>query len=190
MSQLGFARFCNIKYSSEVAEMDNQFVHLTNVAIQKHGDEYNSRHGNKWPLTDLRLYLEVQTHFLCGVAITARRLASPFAWQAGVLSQSPLCIHTALSATQRRINLHDTHCLAKSALMQLALMMCNQRYANVTGEINFMMSWSVEWLTNAMQATRGHAATSELFESIKSVIICSLKVSLSLCLGLATTSHM
>lgn len=64
MSQLGFARFCNIKYSSEVAEMDNQFVHLTNVAIQKHGDEYNSRHGNKWPLTDLRLYLEVQCHFL------------------------------------------------------------------------------------------------------------------------------
>ena len=60
MSQLGFARFCNIKYSSEVAEMDNQFVHLTNVAIQKHGDEYNSRHGNKWPLADLRLYLEVQ----------------------------------------------------------------------------------------------------------------------------------
>ena len=59
MSQLGFARFCNINYSSEVAEMDNQFVHLTNVAIQKHGDEYNSRHGNKWPLTDLRLYLEV-----------------------------------------------------------------------------------------------------------------------------------
>ncbi|KAL3133904.1 hypothetical protein ABBQ32_008359 [Trebouxia sp. C0010 RCD-2024] len=58
MSQLGFARFCNIKYSSEVAEMDNQFVHLTNVAIQKHGDEYNSKHGNKWPLTDLRLFLE------------------------------------------------------------------------------------------------------------------------------------
>ena len=68
VSQLGFARFCNIKYSSEVAEMDNQFVHLTNVAIQKHGDEYNSKHGNKWPLTDLRLYLEVTYslhRFLC-----------------------------------------------------------------------------------------------------------------------------
>lgn len=64
MSQLGFARFCNIKYSSEVAEMDNQFVHLTNVAIQKHGDEYNSKHGNKWPLTDLRLYLEVTNAFM------------------------------------------------------------------------------------------------------------------------------
>ena len=61
-SSLGFARFCNIKYSSELAEMDNQFVHLTNVAIQKHGEQYNSSHGNKWPLTNLRLYLEVILH--------------------------------------------------------------------------------------------------------------------------------
>ena len=42
--------------------MDNQFVHLTNVAIQKHGEQYNSSHGNKWPLTNLRLYLEVILH--------------------------------------------------------------------------------------------------------------------------------
>ena len=74
MSELGFARFCNIKYSSEVAEMDNQFVHLTNVAIQKHGDEYNSRHGNKWPLTDLRLYLEV-IHTNTLYSIVARHAA-------------------------------------------------------------------------------------------------------------------
>lgn len=68
-SSLGFARFCNIKYSSELAEMDNQFVHLTNVAIQKHGEQYNSSHGNKWPLTNLRLYLEVILHSgLCGFA--------------------------------------------------------------------------------------------------------------------------
>jgi len=46
-----------------------------------------------------------------------------------------------------------------------------------------MVSWSVGWLTYALQATRGHAATSELFESIRSVIICSLKVSISLCLS-------
>ncbi|KAK9814201.1 hypothetical protein WJX72_002184 [[Myrmecia] bisecta] len=58
MSREGFARFCNIKYTRELGEMDNQFVHLTNVAIQKHGDEYNARHGNKWPLSNLRLYLE------------------------------------------------------------------------------------------------------------------------------------
>mgnify|MGYP000849026852 CR=1 FL=1 len=31
----GFARFCNEKYTTDIAEMDNQFIHLTNVAIQK-----------------------------------------------------------------------------------------------------------------------------------------------------------
>ncbi len=76
MSQLGFARFCNIKYSSEVAEMDNQFVHLTNVAIQKHGDEYNSRHGNKWPLTDLRLYLEVLPSYIHSLHDRLARIAT------------------------------------------------------------------------------------------------------------------
>ena len=35
-------------------------------------------------------------------------------------------------------------------------------------------------LFNASQATRGHTATSELFNSINSVIICSLKVSADL----------
>ncbi len=163
--------------------MDNQFVHLTNVAIQKHGDEYNSRHGNKWPLTDLRLYLEVQSHFLCGIALTARMLASPFVWQAGVRSQSPV-LYIQLRQQRRDILTCMTpDCLANSALMQPALMLCCQRYADVRGETDFMVSWSVGWLTYALQATRGHVATSELFESIKSVIICSLKVSISLCLG-------
>jgi tubulin polyglutamylase TTLL1 len=32
----GFGRFCNELYTSDVAEMDNMFVHLTNVAIQKY----------------------------------------------------------------------------------------------------------------------------------------------------------
>ncbi len=40
-------------------ELDNDFVHLTNVAIQKHGDDYNERHGNKWTLDNIRMYLEV-----------------------------------------------------------------------------------------------------------------------------------
>ena len=31
-----FARFCNVKYSTDADEMDNPFIHLTNVAIQKH----------------------------------------------------------------------------------------------------------------------------------------------------------
>ena len=40
LSTLGFARFCNIKYSSDLSEIDNMMMHLTNVAIQKKGDEY------------------------------------------------------------------------------------------------------------------------------------------------------
>jgi tubulin polyglutamylase TTLL1 len=59
MSRLGFARFCNVKYTTEVAELDNMYVHLTNVAVQKQGGaEYNEAHGNKWSLENLQLHLE------------------------------------------------------------------------------------------------------------------------------------
>ena len=34
----GFARFCNVKYSNDVGEIDNPFMHLTNVSIQKHDE--------------------------------------------------------------------------------------------------------------------------------------------------------
>ncbi|KAL6764428.1 putative tubulin polyglutamylase TTLL1-like protein [Haematococcus lacustris] len=58
LSNLGFARFCSEKYTTDQMELDNPYIHLTNVAIQKHGDEYNDKHGNKWGLDCLRLYLE------------------------------------------------------------------------------------------------------------------------------------
>ena len=35
--KLGFCRFCTVKYNADVSELDNMFVHLTNVSIQKHG---------------------------------------------------------------------------------------------------------------------------------------------------------
>jgi len=54
----GFARFCNAKYTSDVTDMDNPFVHLTNVAIQKHNEDYNNKHGGKWHVQNLRLYVE------------------------------------------------------------------------------------------------------------------------------------
>eukprot|EP00471_Norrisiella_sphaerica_P003421 CAMPEP_0184481484 /NCGR_PEP_ID=MMETSP0113_2-20130426/3026_1 /TAXON_ID=91329 /ORGANISM="Norrisiella sphaerica, Strain BC52" /LENGTH=425 /DNA_ID=CAMNT_0026860635 /DNA_START=81 /DNA_END=1355 /DNA_ORIENTATION=+ len=55
----GFARFCNVKYTSaNNSNIDNMFVHLTNVAIQKHGDDYNDKHGNKWSFKHLMFYLE------------------------------------------------------------------------------------------------------------------------------------
>lgn len=37
----GFARFCTEKYTSDITELDNMMVHLTNVAIQKFGEGYN-----------------------------------------------------------------------------------------------------------------------------------------------------
>ncbi len=54
----GFCRFCTVKYDDSVSEMDNMYVHLTNVSIQKHGDEYNSIHGGKLSVHNLRLFLE------------------------------------------------------------------------------------------------------------------------------------
>lgn len=33
----GFARFCAVKYNLDADELDNNFMHLTNVSIQKYG---------------------------------------------------------------------------------------------------------------------------------------------------------
>jgi tubulin polyglutamylase TTLL1 len=55
----GFCRFSNEKYSIDVNEIDNIFIHLTNVAIQKKYEKYNSSHGGKWSLKNLKMYLEM-----------------------------------------------------------------------------------------------------------------------------------
>ena len=55
----GFARFCTEKYTPDVAELDNMMVHLTNVAIQKDGKDYNESHGGKWSIKNLKFYLEM-----------------------------------------------------------------------------------------------------------------------------------
>lgn len=57
--KLGFCRFCTVKYDASVTELDNMYVHLTNVSVQKqNGGEYNSHHGGKWSVQNLRIYLE------------------------------------------------------------------------------------------------------------------------------------
>ena len=61
MYKHGFGRFCTVKYDDSVSEMDQeswQYVHLTNVSIQKHGDEYNNIHGGKLTVHNLKLFLE------------------------------------------------------------------------------------------------------------------------------------
>jgi tubulin polyglutamylase TTLL1 len=39
--------------------MDNMFIHLTNVAIQKYSDKYSDKHGGKWNINALRYYMEM-----------------------------------------------------------------------------------------------------------------------------------
>lgn len=58
MFRNGFCRFCTMKYDTSVAELDNMYVHLTNVSVQKHGGDYNSQHGGKLCIHNLKLYLE------------------------------------------------------------------------------------------------------------------------------------
>mmetsp|Transcript_16544 Transcript_16544/g.28350 ORF Transcript_16544/g.28350 Transcript_16544/m.28350 type:complete len:446 (+) Transcript_16544:151-1488(+) len=94
MSCLGFGRFCSAKYTTEETELDNEFVHLTNVAIQKHGEDYNNKHGNKWTLDNIRLYLEATR----GIETTAI-----------LFNDIESCIVTSLKAVQGIIQ-NDKHC--------------------------------------------------------------------------------
>ena len=58
LSSKGFARFCTRKYTMASDNLDDMEIHLTNVAIQKHADDYNAEHGSKWSIENLRFYLE------------------------------------------------------------------------------------------------------------------------------------
>ncbi|KAJ0394119.1 hypothetical protein P43SY_010005 [Pythium insidiosum] len=53
----GFARFTNSRYSNNPSDIANSFIHLTNVAIQKTSEHYNKKHGGKWDLRNLKMYM-------------------------------------------------------------------------------------------------------------------------------------
>eukprot|EP00518_Triparma_eleuthera_P019630 CAMPEP_0197548572 /NCGR_PEP_ID=MMETSP1320-20131121/2665_1 /TAXON_ID=91990 /ORGANISM="Bolidomonas sp., Strain RCC2347" /LENGTH=444 /DNA_ID=CAMNT_0043108609 /DNA_START=118 /DNA_END=1448 /DNA_ORIENTATION=- len=53
----GFSRFSSTRYSNNAATMSDTTMHLTNVAIQKKSDTYDSETGGKWNIRDLKLYL-------------------------------------------------------------------------------------------------------------------------------------
>lgn len=44
--KLGFCRFCTVKYDTSVTELDNMYVHLTNVSVQKHGVSFRGFSGS------------------------------------------------------------------------------------------------------------------------------------------------
>jgi len=53
----GFGRFSHHRFSIDTKDMSNNYIHLTNVAIQKNADTYNSATGCKWELGNLRTYI-------------------------------------------------------------------------------------------------------------------------------------
>lgn len=90
----GFARFCSVRYSASPSDLDNPFVHLTNVAIQKASGDYNALHGGKWHVRNLRLYLQATA----GLEATERLFAE----------MDAIVVHS-LKAVQPII-LNDRHC--------------------------------------------------------------------------------
>jgi tubulin polyglutamylase TTLL9 len=54
----GFARFSATRYQAPTHEnIGNSYIHLTNVAIQKKGEDYDAASGGKMDLRTLKLYL-------------------------------------------------------------------------------------------------------------------------------------
>ena len=51
----GFARFTHHRYDSE--DISNQYVHLTNVAVQKNSENYDKKRGGKWEIKTLKHFL-------------------------------------------------------------------------------------------------------------------------------------
>ncbi|XP_056097443.1 probable tubulin polyglutamylase TTLL9 [Rhinichthys klamathensis goyatoka] len=57
----GFARFSNTRFS--LNSIDDQYVHLTNVAVQKTAPDYDPEKGCKWLMQQLRCYLTAKHGF-------------------------------------------------------------------------------------------------------------------------------
>ncbi len=51
----GFSRFTHTRYTS--GDISNLDKHLTNVAIQKHCNNYDSKIGGKWMLRQLKVFM-------------------------------------------------------------------------------------------------------------------------------------
>lgn len=54
----GFCRFSTETYSKCGQQLHDKFIHLTNVSIQRKSINYNRKHGGKWSLKNLKLYLD------------------------------------------------------------------------------------------------------------------------------------
>ena len=53
----GFARFSSFRYNSNVKNIGDSYVHLTNASVQKTAPGFDKTAGCKWALRNLKLYL-------------------------------------------------------------------------------------------------------------------------------------
>ena len=84
MYRSGFARFSHTRSAMDTAELTNMQMHLTNVAVQKHNENYDDVQGGKWDLQKMK------THFVskygeeavnnCFLGMTNIVVASCSAW--------------------------------------------------------------------------------------------------------------
>lgn len=57
LCRTGFARFTHARYNNIFDDTNSNFVHLTNVAVQKTCANYNASLGGKWNLRNMKLYM-------------------------------------------------------------------------------------------------------------------------------------
>lgn len=54
----GFCRMCCERYTNNIDGIENKYIHLTNVSVQKKCPKYNHIHGGKWSLRSFKLYMK------------------------------------------------------------------------------------------------------------------------------------
>jgi len=90
----GFARFSHTRYSSDPRDIANNFMHLTNVAIQKTAENYEARSGGKWDIRSLKLYM---------VGQFGREMVDELFWRMQMM------VLRSLFAVQQ-VMINDRHC--------------------------------------------------------------------------------
>ncbi len=96
----GFARFTNTRFSMAREDIANSYVHLTNVAVQKHAPGFDRDRGCKWPIRSLRLYLTT-CHGTGGAADSTTPVAAAAHAQGARASQGAHMMHHSHAAANR-----------------------------------------------------------------------------------------
>ena len=81
----------------QVMDLDNKFMHLTNVAVQRHAEDYNGVHGNKWPLARLKLWLQGTRGAHLVATVMGKSVPLRLCWLQVAASHCQHCFRTLLA---------------------------------------------------------------------------------------------